>query len=125
MASEPDFDELPEATAIPAQRARFSAIWIIPLLAVLVAIGIAAQRLLSEGPTITIIFKSADGIEAGKTFVKYKEVNIGQVTTVRLTEDAGRVEVTAKMTKSAATLMVEDARFWVVRPRISLSGISG
>lgn len=125
MASEPDFDELPEATAIPAQRARFSAIWIIPLVAVLVAIGIAAQRLLSEGPTITIIFKSADGIEAGKTFVKYKEVNIGQVTTVRLTEDAGRVEVTAKMTKSAATLMVEDARFWVVRPRISLSGVSG
>jgi len=125
MATEGDLDDLPQAVAVPAKRARFSAVWIIPILAALVAIGIAAQRILSEGPTITIIFKSADGIEAGKTFVKYKDVNIGQVTAVRLTDDFGKVEVTAKMAKSAAGLMMEDARFWVVRPRISLSGISG
>src|SRR4029079_3594545 len=79
----------------------------------------------SEGPTITITFKSADGIEAGKTFLKYKEGNIGQVTGLRLTDDLADVEVTAKIAKSAADLMVEDARFWVVRPRISLSGVSG
>ena len=89
------------------------------------AIGIAWERLASEGPTITITFKSADGIEAGKTFVKYKEVNIGQVTGVRLTDDAQNVEVIARIAKSASALMVEDAHFWVVRPRISLSGISG
>ena len=83
------------------------------------------ERFVSEGPTITIIFKSADGIEAGKTFVKYKEVNIGQVTGVRLADDGSNVEVTAKIAKSAANLMVEDAKFWVVRPRISLSGVSG
>lgn len=125
MASDPVIDDLPQATVVPATRARFSAVWIIPVLAALVALGIAAQRILSEGPTITIIFKSADGIEAGKTFVKYKEVNIGQVTAVRLTDDLGRVEVTARIAKSAAALMVDDAKFWVVRPRISLSGISG
>ncbi|MEO8509121.1 MAG: MlaD family protein [Betaproteobacteria bacterium] len=125
MASDPVIDDLPQAAVVPATRARFSAVWIIPVLAALVALGIAAQRILSEGPTITIIFKSADGIEAGKTFVKYKEVNIGQVTAVRLTDDLGRVEVTAKIAKSAAALMVDDAQFWVVRPRISLSGISG
>ena len=62
-----------------------------------------------------VVFKSADGIEAGKTFVKYKDVNIGQVTAVRLTDDFAKVEVTARIAKSAAGLMVEDAKFWVVR----------
>jgi paraquat-inducible protein B len=122
---ENDIDDLPEATAVPAKRARFSAVWIIPVLAAVVAIGIAVQRIWSEGPTITIVFKSANGIEAGKTFVKYKDVNIGQVTALRLTDDFGKVEVTAKIAKSATGLMVEDAKFWVVRPRISLSGVSG
>ncbi len=125
MPPEEDLEVLPQATAVPSNRARYSAVWIVPVIAALVAIGIAAERFLSEGPTVTIIFKSADGIEAGKTFVKYKEVNIGQVTAVRLTEDLSSVEVTAKIAKSAAPLMVEDARFWVVRPRVSLSGISG
>ncbi|MCC7327035.1 MAG: MCE family protein [Burkholderiales bacterium] len=125
MAPEPEHEDLPQATVEPRRRAHYSAIWAVPALAILVAIGIAVQRYLSEGPTISIVFKTADGVEAGKTFVKYKDVNIGQVTAVRLTEDLGSVEVTAKIAKSAAALMVEDARFWVVRPRISLSGISG
>jgi len=120
-----DADDIPEAVAVPPRRARVSAIWIVPIVAVLVAVGIAWERIASEGPTVTITFKSADGIEAGKTFVKYKEVNIGQVTGVRLTDDAQGVEVTARIAKSASALMVEDARFWVVRPRISLSGVSG
>ncbi len=118
-------EDLPQAVVVPPRRARFSAIWIVPIVAALVAVGIAVQAYLNEGPTITITFKSADGIEAGKTFVKYKEVSIGQVTGVRLTDDASLVEVTAKIAKSAASLMVEDARFWVVRPRVSLSGVSG
>lgn len=125
MADEPDIADLPQATVVPPRRARFSIIWIVPIVAALVAVGIAVQRYLSEGPTITITFKTAEGIEAGKTFVKYKDVNIGQVTAVRLTDDAGRVEVTAKITQSASSLMVDDAKFFVVRPRISLSGISG
>ena len=83
MAEHTDLDDLPQATVVPRKRARISVIWIIPILAALVAIGIAVQRILSEGPTITIVFKAAEGIEAGKTFVKYKDVNIGQVTTVR------------------------------------------
>ena len=91
----------------------------------MVAIGIAVQRVLSEGPTITIVFKSADGIEAGKTFIKYKDVRIGQVTAVKLSEDYSKVLVKAKIAKHAAGLMVEDAKFWVVEPRISLSGVSG
>ncbi len=117
--------ELPQAIVVAPKRNRLSIVWIIPVLAALVAIGIAVQRIRSEGPTITIVFRAADGIEAGKTFIKYKDVNLGQVTSVHLSEDYSSVEVTAKITKRAAGLMVEDAKFWVVRPTISLSGISG
>ena len=124
MAVDPP-DRLPHATIVPPKRARFSVIWIIPILAAVVAIGIAVQRILSQGPTITIVFTAAEGIEANKTFIKYKDVNIGQVTAVRLTNDYSKVEVTAKIEKHAAGLMVEDAKFWVVRPRITLSGVSG
>ena len=112
-------DNFPQATVEPRRRGRISVIWIVPIFAALVAIGIAIQRILSEGPTITIIFKVAEGIEAGKTFVKYKDVNIGQVTAVRLSPDYSKVEVTAKIDKSAAGLMVEDAKFWVVEPRVT------
>ena len=118
-------DDLPQATAVPPKRARISVVWVIPVLAAVVALGIGLQRLLSEGPTITITFKAAAGIEAGKTFVKYKDVNIGQVTAVRLSPDYTKVEVTAQIAKSAEGLIVEDAKFWVVEPRITLSGVSG
>jgi len=64
-------DPLPHATIDPPKRRRLSVIWIIPILAAVVAIGIAVQRILTEGPNITVVFKSAEGIEAGKTFVKY------------------------------------------------------
>jgi paraquat-inducible protein B len=125
MAEQPDLDNLPQATIVRKKRMRISIVWIIPILAAVVAIGIAIQRVLSEGPTITIAFKAGEGIEAGKTFIKYKDVRIGQVTAVELSEDYTKVVVRAKIAKHAAGLMVEDAKFWVVEPRISLSGVSG
>jgi paraquat-inducible protein B len=120
-----DLNDLPQATIERPSRARISVVWIIPILAAVVALGIAVQRIVTEGPTITIVFKTAQGIEAGKTFVKYKDVNIGHVTTVQLTDRYGKVEVTAKIDKGAAGLIVADAKFWVVQPRVTLSGISG
>src|SRR5262252_7218219 len=125
MPDSPERDEFPQATVVPRRRARISVVWIIPILAAVVAVGIAVQRIMSEGPTITIVFTAAEGIEANKTFIKYKDVNIGQVTAVRLTNDYSKVEGTAKIEKHAAGLMVEDAKFWVVRPRITLSRVSG
>src|SRR5262244_2354163 len=114
MAEDGDLDALPQAVVVPTKRTHVSAVWIVPIIAALVAIGIVIHRVTSEGPTITIVFKSAEGIEAGKTFVKYKDVNIGQVTRVQLSPDYSKVELTAKIDKSAAGLMVEDAKFWVV-----------
>jgi len=125
MANESDLNNLPLARVVRAKRLRISIIWIIPLLAAVVAIGIAIQRIRQEGPTITIVFKAASGIEAGKTFIKYKDVTIGQVTTVELTDDYSKVQVTAQIAKHAAALMVDDAKFWIVQPTISLSGVSG
>jgi paraquat-inducible protein B len=125
MAEPPGPDQLPQAVVVPPKRTRISIIWIIPILAAVVAIGIAVQRILSEGPSIIIVFTAAEGIEAGKTFIKYKDVNIGQVKAIRLTNDYRKVEVTAKIEKHAAALMVKDAKFWIVRPQISLSGVSG
>ncbi|WP_295582346.1 MlaD family protein [uncultured Lamprocystis sp.] len=116
---------LPRATLTPPRRRRISAIWLIPLIAAAVAIGIAVNRIMNEGPTITIVFSSAEGVEAGKTFIKYKDVKIGQVTAVELYQEYSKVMVTARIDKHAAGLMVEDANFWVVAPRVTLSGVSG
>ena len=125
MAEPGDLERLPEATVERPKRGRISVIWIIPIIAALVAVGIAVQRIRSEGPTIEIIFSAAEGIEAGKTLVKYKDVVIGRVTAVELTNDFAKVRVTAKIAKHAAGLMVDDASFWIVQPTVSLSGISG
>ncbi len=125
MADEPDLAALPRAVVTRKKRLRVSLIWVIPLLAALVAIGIVIQRVRSEGPTITIVLKDAEGIEAGKTFIRYKDVRIGLVTAVELSEDYSKVLVKAKIAKHAAGLMVTDAKFWIVAPQISLSGVSG
>lgn len=125
MTENADFSQIPQATPEPPKHFIFSVVWIIPILAAVVAMGIAIERFLSEGPTITIVFKSAEGIEAGKTFLKYKDVNMGQVTKVKFSADYHKVVVTAKIDKSAEGLLVDDAKFWVVQPRVTLSGISG
>lgn len=98
----PESDALPQAHVVASSHTWPSAIWIIPALAVLIALGIAIDAVLSEGPTVTIVLKSADGVEAGKTFVKYKDVNIGQVTAVQFSDDFEKVEVRAKIARSAA-----------------------
>lgn len=118
-------DDLPQAVRVRRKRIRLSVVWLIPALAAAVAVGIAVQRILAEGPTITIDFTAAPGIEAGKAVLKYKEVTIGHVTSVDLVERDSRVRVTARITRSAGHLMMDKTQFWVVSPHIGLNGISG
>ena len=125
MAEDPDLSNIPAAETAPKRRARLSVVWIVPILAALVGIGIAVRQQLNEGPTIRIYFRSAEGVEADKTTVKFKEVEIGKVKSVTLSKDYSRILVTAKIEKSAEKLITEDARFWIVKPRVTLSGISG
>jgi len=125
MTDDSDFTNIPQAEIVQNKRARLSIVWIIPILVAAVGIGIAVQQHLNEGPTIRIAFLSAEGVEAGKTSIKYKEIEIGKVTGVNLSRDFSRILVTAKMEKSAEGLIVKDARFWIVKPRVTLSGVSG
>jgi paraquat-inducible protein B len=125
MSDDSDFTSIPLAESVPKKRARLSIVWIIPILAAVVGIGIAVQQHLSEGPSIRIAFRSAEGVEAGKTSIKYKEIEIGKVTGVSLSKDYSRILVTAKMEKSAEGLLANDASFWIVKPRVTLSGVSG
>jgi paraquat-inducible protein B len=116
---------IPAAVVHPRHRAPLPLVWAIPLVAVLIGGWIAVRAILDHGPTITIRFETADGLEAGKTKIRYRNVDVGQVRTVTLALDHRNVLVTADMAKDTATLLVEDTRFWVVRPRIAAGGVSG
>ena len=108
------------------RKRRLSPIWLVPIVAALVGVYLAWITFSEKGPTITITFQTADGLEAGKTLIKHKEVVFGTVKSLALSEDLSHVEVTAEMTKEAAPHLREGTRFWVVRPRLSLTGsVSG
>ncbi|MDR6294066.1 paraquat-inducible protein B [Inquilinus ginsengisoli] len=113
---------LPPAAPRIDRKRRLSPIWLIPIVAVLIAGYLGWITFSSQGPTITISFQAADGLEAGKTLIKHKEVVFGTVKTIALSEDLSHVEVTAEMTQAAAPHLNQDTRFWVVRPRLSASG---
>jgi paraquat-inducible protein B len=100
-------------------------VWAIPIVALLIAGWLGYRALIERGPTITISFQTAEGIEADRTTVRYKDVDLGKVTKVGLSPDHSRAIVTASMTREAEPLLRADTTFWVVRPHIGLSGISG
>ncbi|MBV6823347.1 intermembrane transport protein PqiB [Pseudomonas sp. PD9R] len=111
----------------PVKTSRFSVslVWIVPIVAVLVGISLVVHSMLQEGPTITITFKTGDGLTANKTEVKYRNVVIGQVTDVELSNDQKSVNATIKLAKQAESFTREDSQYWVVRPRIGAGGVSG
>lgn len=122
----PDEGEVPRALSRKPGPRTLQLVWIIPIIAALVGIGIAVKAMLDRGPTITIHFHTAEGIEAGKTKIRYKSVEIGAVKSVKLADDRKSVLVDAEMDRqSAKGFLVEDTRFWVVRPRIAGGQVSG
>jgi paraquat-inducible protein B len=122
---DPPIPSVPEARAVPKKKTRLSLVWVIPILAAALGVWVAVTRILSEGPKITIVFQSAEGLEAGKTKINYRGVDIGTITAIRLTEDHERVIATAQMTPRTEDFLVEDTRLWVVRPRISGANVTG
>ncbi|MFE8645019.1 intermembrane transport protein PqiB [Sphingomonas sp. NCPPB 2930] len=102
-----------------------SLIWLIPVVAALVGIALVARVLVNRGPEIEVSFKTAEGLEAGKTAVRYKSVQIGVVQSLRLDRDRSKVRVVLQLGEDADGFTTEDTRFWVVRPRLDTSGISG
>jgi paraquat-inducible protein B len=114
-----------ESRAVPRKRTRLSLVWVIPILAAIVGAWVAVTRILSEGPKITIVLKSAEGLDAGKTKIHYNGVDIGTVTTIELSKDHQHVILHAEMASKREAFLVEDTKFWVVRPRISGANITG
>lgn len=102
-----------------------SIIWLIPLIALLVGGWLAWKAINEKGPEIQIVFSEAEGLEPGQTRVKYKNVDIGKIKKVSLTSDLRQVLVTARLNKSMSGHLNQNTRFWIVKPRISSSGISG
>ncbi len=109
----------------PKKRQRFSAYWLVPLMALLLGASLAYNSYKEQGPLITIQFNSADGLVAGKTPIRYRNVNIGLVEKIALNDDLETVMIEARMSVDSRRFLNNHARFWVVKPRVGTSGVSG
>lgn len=116
-------DALPDA--VVKERRGISIVWLIPLIAALLGAWLAYKTLSEEGPVITITFQEGTGLEAGKTKIKYKALDVGVVNAVQFNSDLSHVIVTAQMDKDVEQHLGGDTRFWVVRPRLGFGGVSG
>ena len=94
---------------------KISGIWFIPLLALVLGISMVINAWMNEGPEIEIAFQTANGLEQGKTKVKYRDVDMGLVQEVRLNDNFDGVIATLKLDRQAIPLLREDTRFWVVQ----------
>jgi paraquat-inducible protein B len=124
---EPDarHDDLPAARAVPAKRWRLPIIWLVPAVAIVIGAWLLVHAFAAQGPTVTIRFQSGEGLEANRTRIKYKDVDVGEVTKVEISRDSKAVLVTAELKAQARDFAVEDTRFWVVKPRIAAGSITG
>lgn len=107
------------------RRRGISPIWAVPIVAALVAAWLGYTAFAEKGPTISISFQTAAGIEPGKTRIKYHDIDLGVVNRIDPSPDLSRVVVVAQMNKMAGPHLTAGTKFWVVRPRFSLSGLSG
>ena len=107
------------------RRIRFSIIWIIPVISVLIAGFLTWKSFANNGPEITVMFDTADGLTSGQTQVKNKAVVLGTVQGISLTDDLRHVNVRIRMNAGSSPMLTDRARFWVVRPRINGASITG
>jgi paraquat-inducible protein B len=122
-----DFIEPPceAADAAINKKRELPLIWLLPLCALLVSGWLIYKTVSEKGPEITINFPSADGLEIDKTKIKYLDVEIGKVTDIAINKDMKTIDVTAEMHKESSSYLTNNSQFWVVRPQIGLSGVSG
>ena len=113
------------AVSVKKRRRLPSFVWAVPIIAALIGVWLVIHSITSQGPVITISFKSAEGLEAGKTKIRYKDVDVGHVKAITLSPDRKRVLVTAQLIKSSSDILATDTRFFVVKPRISGGSVSG
>ncbi|MFT4747806.1 MAG: paraquat-inducible protein B, partial [Congregibacter sp.] len=124
MSQDPQQPTLPEEALVKPVRT-VSKIWLVPIVALLIGVWMVYYQWSNQGPLITIEFKTATGLEAGKTKIKTRDVDIGLVNKIELTDDLSGVLVTVRMDKDVAPILHSDNQFWIVSPSVSLSGVSG
>ena len=120
----PSEEELP-TPALQNRRWIPRLVWVVPIIAAVIGISLLIENLENEGPQITISFLSGEGVQVGKTLVKYRDVTVGRVSAVVLSSDHQTVLVSADLSKDAASLLNADTQFWIVRPRIGVGSVSG
>ena len=120
----PSGEELP-TPAVQNRRWIPRLVWVVPIAAAVIGISLLIRNWENAGPQITISFLSGEGVQVGKTLVKYRDVTVGQVSSVVLSADHQTVVVTANLSKDAAGLLKEDTQFWIVRPRFGVGSVSG
>ena len=118
-------EEAKEAEARVGGGLKFSTVWLVPVLALVIGLWMIYSHYSGQGPIIEITFVSGEGIQAGTTKVRRKNVEIGAVLDLRLSEDAEKVVLSVRIYDHAKQLLREDSQFWVVRPRIGAGGVSG
>ncbi|MGD8873864.1 MAG: MlaD family protein [Gammaproteobacteria bacterium] len=120
--------DLPESNmpeAVVRKRSGLSIVWVIPIVAAIIGAWVAYKSYSEIGPTITITFENAEGLEAGKTKVKFKDVEVGMVQAIDLEKDLQHVVVTVQMNAGAKGYLTEKTRFWVVKARITAGSVTG
>ncbi len=122
--------ESPELKGLPEPEVRtkkqgISIVWLVPLIALAIGGWLVYKAVSEKGPTVTITFKSGEGLEAGKTKIKYKDVEVGRVDSIVLSKDLSHVIVKAEFVKGSKNYLSQNTRFWVVRARVAAGGISG
>jgi len=103
------------------RRRRISFVWVIPLIAALIALYLGYRTYTEQGPLLTLTFNTADGLRAGQTQIKYKAVALGTVESIDLSNDLSHVVIKIRMTNVGARFLTDHARFWVVRAHFTLS----
>jgi paraquat-inducible protein B len=116
-------EQAPEAQ-VQTKRS-FSIIWVVPIIALLIGGWLTFKAMSEKGPVITITFETADGLVAGKTQIKFKDVEIGKVTKIDLSDDISGVIVTVEMANGSQQYLTDKTQFWVVRARVVAGEISG
>jgi paraquat-inducible protein B len=116
----------PTITHASVRRSRpISIVWLIPLVAIAIGGWLAWDTLSKEGPTITLSFENAEGLQAGQSQLKFKEIVLGTVKSLDLTPDHSRVLVKVATTPTAIPLLTDTTIFWVVMPRLFAGSLSG
>ncbi|MFJ3486105.1 intermembrane transport protein PqiB [Pseudomonas sp. NPDC090202] len=115
----------PTRPQVKARKARVSLVWLVPIVAGLIGLSMVIHDFLNVGPKVVVSFLTAEGLEAKKTQVKYKNVVIGMVTDIELSEDRTHILATIELNQSATPFTRADTQYWVVRPRIGAHGVSG